>query len=387
MTESTIYQIPAESMDALREAIVQMNIRAEKLGCAAVVLTIHGETTKKIVHAYGTFEHKLVLVSVDGTAPSLEGWSMVAVKEPLETGEYLLRVVPGRSCPAEFRSTGMHCVHCGTDRRRSEVFVVRHEDGSCKQVGRQCLKDFLGGKDPTAILAGFEMIQEVSAILGDFEGDSEGGAGRAPLAVGIDRYLSVVACCIRRLGWAAKSKAYETGAVATASLAFGVCIRPDRRLIADNELYVSEADSALADSALEWAVTQGGSDYLDNLAVACRRDIVDHRTAGLVASAISAYQRAQGIERERERKKASSHIGAVGKRESFDVRVVAIRTFDSQWGARSMVQFEDMAGNVLVWWTGETKLSEGWSGRIKGTVKEHTEYRGAPQTVLSRVSA
>jgi hypothetical protein len=45
---------------------------------------------------------------------------------------------------------------------------------------------------------------------------------------------------------------------------------------------------------------------------------------------------------------------------------------------------EDDDGNVYVWRTLAEKMAEGRTYKVRGTVKEHGEYNGTKQTVLTR---
>jgi hypothetical protein len=47
--------------------------------------------------------------------------------------------------------------------------------------------------------------------------------------------------------------------------------------------------------------------------------------------------------------------------------------------------FRSTEGNVFVWVTSTKSYGVGLKLRIMGTVKEHQEYKGVKQTVLTRV--
>lgn len=82
------------------------------------------------------------------------------------------------------------------------------------------------------------------------------------------------------------------------------------------------------------------------------------------------------------------HVGEVGKRCDFEnLTVVRLRYFDSQYGVKTLLTFEDSRGNVLVWWASKQldDVGEGDVVNIRGTVKKHGDYKGCPQTELQRV--
>jgi hypothetical protein len=146
---------------------------------------------------------------------------------------------------------------------------------------------------------------------------------------------------------------------------------------------------------LEWARSQpttGVDDYLYNLGVACRQSYVNHKNIGIVASAIAAYQRHLDKEAElnirRRQNLERKHVGEVGKRSDFEnVVVKRMRYFESEFGVKTLVTFEDQSGNVLIWWASKQldEVEEGETVNIRGTVKKHGDYQGMPQTELQRV--
>ena len=98
-----------------------------------------------------------------------------------------------------------------------------------------------------------------------------------------------------------------------------------------------------------------------------------------------------------------AYIGKVKERLELVVTVVGDYTFVSSFGYRETLNhiytMKDEENNVFVWKTSndlviETVTEEGFIEmdfakkgdkiRIKGTVKEHNEYRNEPQTVLTR---
>jgi len=76
------------------------------------------------------------------------------------------------------------------------------------------------------------------------------------------------------------------------------------------------------------------------------------------------------------------YVGAVGEKITITASVRATGTFETQYGITHVYTMTDASGNVLVWKTG-TRIDEG-TMTITGTVKAHSEYRGARQTELTR---
>jgi len=395
--DATIYKVPACNVEALREQIAELNKKAAKLGRPEIVLTQVGtEIEKRKNAAKIEIEFVYHLFTVEGSTPKLAGYTFVAVIEQLGE-ENLVKTVPGQTCPPEFRKTSYFCQHCNTDRRRKEVFVLLHDDGIYKQVGRNCLKDFLGGVSPEQVLSWAEIIFSLDSMCKESESEGWGGSRYSP---NINEYLAVVAICIRRIGWISRKAAESMfpEPMTTAYLAWRVCCEANKRamkeLIDEKELFVEDRDLELAKAALNWAGTlpaDGKDDYLYNLGVACRSGIVNGSTMGLIASVISAYQRhldrVEELNIKGREKFLDEHTGVVGERTGFTgLTVKSLKYFEGQYGVKTLVRFKDAEGRTLIWWTGEVEcLKEGETYDITGTVKEHGSHNGYKQTVLQRV--
>ena len=86
----------------------------------------------------------------------------------------------------------------------------------------------------------------------------------------------------------------------------------------------------------------------------------------------------------------SHYVGNVGDR--IDIDVVVDRTLESEfsvypgpWGGRTSYYhiMHDKDGNKFVWKT-TTYLREHGEYKLRASIKEHKEYKGEPQTVLTR---
>jgi len=403
---NTVYKINVLHMDLLAEQIAKLNKKALKLKVAQAILTVHGEETKTFKNELTGFEFTKTfkLVSVEGRTPMLDGWKLVGVIEPQASGENLISCVPGETVPVEYRTAGTHCDHCSSQRRRNEVFVLRHEDGHHKQVGRNCLSDFLGGQSPEGVLSyaswGFEVTSLLSSAESEFEGF--GGSGGGETGFNLDEFLKMTSAVIRKCGWVSRTAAGDQGGatVTTVTWLLGRSFNDQDKLdkqhfIEQHKLVLEPRDEKLATDALAWGValpTDDG-DYLYNLGVACRLGFVRFKTAGLVASLISAYQRHMEREEELNMKRAQAaakvrvHLGVVGERMGFaQLTIKGVKSFDSEFGVRTMIRFEDAGGSVLVWWkSGDTEWEKDQVIDITGTVKKHDDYQGVPQTLLQRV--
>jgi hypothetical protein len=115
------------------------------------------------------------------------------------------------------------------------------------------------------------------------------------------------------------------------------------------------------------------------------------KTAGVAAAILVAYNKA--MERETNRLKfaarpESNWIGEIGKRiQIIKVTCDKVIMNEGHYGVTGIHKMTDGSGNDLVWFaSGGEVIKAGETVHVSATVKDHSEYRGRKQTVLSRVT-
>lgn len=410
----------------LHERVEKLNKRAAKLGVPEIQLvlgpaekvytpvnwqTASGPAVSEDPDAWGKGKqiraHERRTVELVGEPPKLAGWSFVAVIDHLSNGT--VTQYPGYQGAADlkqFRGSDAGCDHCHTIRKRHETFVVEHEDGTVKRVGRNCIADFLGHQDPSRLLGHIGMW---SSIFSDLESCYEAGMGQGEPRLDLETFLAHVAREIRQGGWLSRGKAWELGrADATADRAqnaYWSMGSPHMTRKERERIKLEPEDGERAVKAITWvrALTDAeveDSDYLWNLRAVCQDDYIRPKRGGLAGSAIVAAERAfeKQVEREREAKKSNEHLGAEKERMTLELTLVAERELESDFGVTYLHRFEDAAGNCLVWFASNASFipveGSDWEKRCMGigetltlsaTVKRHDEYKGRKQTVVTRV--
>jgi hypothetical protein len=82
---------------------------------------------------------------------------------------------------------------------------------------------------------------------------------------------------------------------------------------------------------------------------------------------------------------SSEFVGNDGEKIDFKGKIVKISGFETNFGLTNVYTFEDDRHNLLVWKTGKgLDFGIGDYVSVHATVKEHGEYRGEKQTVLTR---
>lgn len=397
-----VFTVARSRLPDLRDRLDTLIRRADRLGVAGPIYEVGPIYEKRIViqaAAVGLVQRtRPVLVcdvTVSGVSPKLDGgWRLAAAIDHTQfhpTLGWMVRRVPDLAeiaLPAGIERDEPVCDHCGTTRERKTTFLLLSEAGEWKRVGRQCLRDFLGRISPESIAAYFEAVLDFMEAAGDEDWVSEGGSRVDLLTL---TFLIAVAQSVRLSGKFVTLKQAQGNdhLNPTAGDAYG--------LIFDTKAPKPEGeDAAVAAEVIAWGKTLSErpnlSDYERNIAIALYQETMPPKSSGLVASAWLAWARetdrmppamTNGAPR-----KASVHQGAVGLKITRTVRV--IKRFDTESmyrnGTHSFHILEDDEGNTYTWST-ETALGEGDTYTITGTVKDHTEYKGRPQTVLTRCKA
>ena len=343
-------------------------------------------------------------VTVEGEKPVVGDFAFQASIEITPNGNYV-DMIPGLELDPKYRTVDGHCEHCRTQRRRKHVFVVRNVDtGESVQVGRTCLRDFLGIDDPKWIMNTFKFWRSV----GD-DDEGFGGFGRYEWSESLQYLLARTNACIRIWGWTSKGMARDDEDLipTIGRVLMSGFTKETRAEVARINAEMCDGDDAIAGQVIEWvrANTQD-NDYMHNLRLSFHDDVLDsERHAGLAISAVAAWHRA--LERElrlakaREKDAVSAWQGekkdAVSawqgeKKERLKgvkVTLEMVRSIgDNGYGGWTrLLKFRDEAGNLYTWFTAsETGIDIGEQAVIDGTVKDHTEYKGVRETLLTRVA-
>lgn len=401
-TESTTIAVLAHRQAEALEALNKLAAKARRYGCPDIIVEV-GEafTTKRRVGDWDgegrEVEENWVNLIVTGEAPKVGDFEFLARVELLDGGN-LVDTRPGvTDLDAKFRHTNGFCAHCNTLRRRNEVFVVRNlATGEQVQVGRDCLRDFLGIDNPMHIAQRFSFLRAVEAFR-----DEELRAGRAAWAQSAEGILALSAVCIRLFGWCARGQAqYDESLTPTSPYVCRVLTpafresKEERALIQRILSERTEADYETARETLKWVREEltADSDYAHNLKVLLAGDCInDQKRLGIVVSAVAAYQRAKEkalrLTKERTAAAASEFLGQVGQRlRDVPVTLQFQRVIGSNdFGDLVLIKFADEAGNVLTWMTSKgCGLEVGEKALLTGTVKDHELYNGTKQTKLTR---
>lgn len=400
--------IPMSNMGLLEEKIDRLNRRAAKLGQGAVVVTEVAREVRREYVGRNSLGEKVyrertwVTLDVEGDKPVLPGWTLVGAIDHSDKADgslNILRAARGETLPETYRKAKPVCDHCGTTRWRRDTFILRAEDGSHKQVGRNCLADFLGeGTTAASLVSWLKFVRELSTALG---GLGEGVSGPSDYEW-INRYLAGVAASIRVDGWVSKGRAWEEyDLTSTSSMAWSVLYPPMQKRPDHPEIMADDVE--VAEKALAWIRSLPESEraegYLANLYAACASETFRHKQDGLVASLVgAAYPRAMKDAEEAKRQAEaveargiSTHVGEPKQRlRDLPVTIEKIRGWEGAYGYTTFVSMRDSSNNLLVWYASGDKHDslpdEGAVCKLTGTIKKHgtDKYTGEACTHVNR---
>jgi hypothetical protein len=398
-TMETVYDIRSDGLNAAIDSINKANARAERAGIEDR-FTYQIETYKQRIPS-GTpgvpdqieVRHRLTL-----NRPTIQhdGWTFAATLTWDPEAGLVTRTVPGATLFN--RPEARQCDVCHSQRDRRDTYIVQKGDEQ-QQVGSSCLQQFMGISPSGLWMLGFEP---------DTGGGGEGGGGGGGVPFNDRRFdsqqmLALSFAVARDTGWISRGRAQSmqtrstsdrVADILTGSLPSRDPARAEEQ--AWQEKMKREAVGLMDDaqSILDTARTMDGdSDYASNLRSVAQPDTVSGRNMPLLASAIAVHQRIQEQEaarraaREQQEQNPSQHVGEKGgKIKDHEATVLGVRYIDGAYGVTTLLTFSDNDGNVLKWFASGRKddISVGDTVKVSGTVKDHGEFRGVAETVLTR---
>lgn len=364
--------ILAENKRLVSKQLEKLNKRAIRLGLNEITWSFGPST----VNAEGK-----LMFPVQLTGPlsvQFENWEFIATIQHLPTGENIIRSIVQCPVPEQYRTNNSDCEHCKVSRYRKDTYLVRHIiDGSFVQVGSSCIKDFLGGSSPDNLLDRASLASQIISFVSD-DNLRHSGSSSEPTYY-LSSFLAKTSACISAHGWLSKSAAYDIGGISTVS-------RVQDILLGKSGIEVSDFDIKKAEDAINWAENLSdqevsSSDYLYNIrAIACS-GIVEWRTMGFASSIIAAFDRAEA----NKNLIISNHVGAIKMRTVFTLSAKTKFEYNGSYGTTHKYIFNDEFGNVIVWKASNPQdFVMGKTYAVRGTIKNHTEYKGVKQTEISR---
>ena len=272
----------------------------------------------------------------------------------------------------KYAKAELRCDHCKTKHNRRKVAIVTdNKTGNELMIGCACLKDFIGIN--TYNFASYMYgAEEIILGLDDLRiYDNE-----MHLYKRIIDTTDYLTACISL----AYNKGYYKG------------LKDDALDILRKKDPVDEKFRELAIKVINFFENYDPADYFEQdvrVFVTGRKNIADAN--GFVAYAYTLYNKIiERIEAKRladEAKEKSDFVGNVGDKIEFNANWKIAGGYNTEFGYVTIYKFVDDNGNIFVWKTSTGFCATDMEGKkvvVKGTVKDHNDYRGEKQTVLTR---
>ena len=397
------------ALSLLQDKVKGLNKRAVRLGLEPMTLTVVRVEEVDTKNPSGLPQTvKVNHIELNGCAPCINGWTVVARIEFTEAGNLVHCAPHAGSVDHAWKTCGNVCQHCNTKRRRNDVIVIRHTDGREIIVGRNCLADYIRSADAEGLIEYASWLGSVETLVSDCEDCDEYHGPRAKPTERLETVVAAASICIRKLGWVSGSVAYDKNIGSTKNDVFSLLFPPYnsaaradwKAWIKDCDLTICKHDTDLAAKAIEWAksLDAGESEYLHNLKTLAQLESVDASKFGYIVSIIPAYNRAVERETEYADEKAAKgtkvFIGEPKKRmKAVEATCVGVRSFEGAYGVTTMVRFEARVDSdsyaVLTWFATGDKTEEWGVGELytfDATCKKHEDNsKYGKQTMINRV--
>lgn len=388
---STPVTVDESELVDVRTLLAKTNTKLEKRGFPAIELEVINEEFKQLNESES---YKLVTFQLKGEIPKLSGYTFVAKIDHLGEGN-ILNVSPfyDGTVPEKYRTSTSYCDHCGTNRRRNSTYLLKC-DGSDLfiQVGSGCVGDFSAAvKGPSAIADLWQLLSKL--IFGEMPSE-EKGYGHEATYFSVRNLLEWTICIGETIGYVSKKQAEDSfDYIIPTSEQLAYVIRPKNE---NDEAFRKKCRENVpdyeqrAESMLAWVESfeerESLSDYEHNLLAIVNAKNVEWKYRGYIASIPMAYSRHLAKTYHKD-DVTSNHVGEVGKRESWGVKLTKTAGVHTDYGYMVILTFQTAEGDQLVWKTTSfdtSKVEIGTAYLLTGTVKKHTEFRGVKQTEVIR---
>lgn len=337
---------------------------------------------------------KVVDMDVEGDY-KVEGFGFVAALDFDEESKMnIVRKSPETPNIPERFVTRCQCDHCKINRERKYTVLLHNEEtGEYIQVGKSCLKDYLG-KDIVDYASYLDLFSSLEEYLEEIEKKSN--PPHIAEYVEVKEILIQAAVDSRKNGYISKKMiqdwyekndpegeyGFDCPFTTTASHIYAMISNPVKNPKYKEE-DITEEDKQMVENVINFVnENKEESDYSRNLYILINKKYVLFKDLGLVVSAVGSYIRETKKNEKKEDKEESEFIGNVGEKIEITAKPECVFSTDTQYGMCYIYRF--MVGkDVVVWKTGK-RIDTEKEITIKATVKDHNVYRNTKQTEVTR---
>lgn len=398
------YLVREENMERLEKKMKTLSKKFAQTYCS-FTYAVTGEKYTSVKDEDGKeYTAKYYIIEASGTS-QYNGWEFVATIDHHKEGNVIRAYNTTLTIPDKYKDCGPTCEHCNKIRSRKDTYLIYNaERKEFKQVGKSCLNEYTNGLSAEDV-AFYASIYEKLDSYGEYSGPSYNRY------VDVEKFLRYSFECFKHWGYQKSANTYSeengylpTGYRSTRDHAVDymyihrAC--PKEREAFEAEMYEVgfDAESEYAvnttKAALEWIKNEEpNGEYIRNLKIIASDSYTDYRSLGILASLTIAYERHLGKVAEYEAKRkeqeeikvTSNYLGEVKAKITVNTNdFTCVSSWESMYGPTYLYKFTDEDGNVCVWYASKSIDNADSVISVTGTVKNHSEYNGVKQTVLTR---
>lgn len=376
------YEVPAYRLEKLTKLIKRAQNKGGNISFN--VLDAFDKKLKIIVNddatrtAYSVpIIAKFYNVEIDGEY-KINCWQFVATLEHNDNGN-IIRCINSEfenKIPSKYLTSGCYCEHCHTIRDRKDTYLIYNEnDNEFKQVGKTCLLDYTNGLTPETCSAFANVFNYCASINDGIDNDdifSSLTSNSPDLGFYNNSVKKIAYSIVKRFGYIKESTSRQISEV----------------LMGDK--YIEPASDEEIEKVDEFAQSITDEyDYMRNAKLAWLNSRASYRDFALIGSFVSVYlKNLARLEKEAKARKTTNYVGNIGDKIIVDVasyRVLYTKTLQVSYYNTSVsyvYEIIDTNGNTYIW-SSSKELGEGIK-QIVGTIKDHKEYKGTKQTIITR---
>ena len=331
-------------------------------------------------------------VEVEGSYV-ISGWQFVGTIDFTENGN-IIRLSNSAYkglVPEKYRHTPRICEHCGTIRNRKDTYLIMSDEGEFKQVGSSCLLEYTKGLDANtcaSIMSCLDQVKTLSNKDYDFESFKGNGFSSTGMGVGNTQALKALAIgLVKKQGYTRMQDGCGTASDLSNLFFHTLPSDMEEDLFGDVTPASEEEVKAIDEYAKDYF--ESNNEYMRNASLAWSRRCIEYKDFGLISSFVNTYLKDMQKRQEMSTARVNEHVGNIGDRITFKVafaRVLFVKDnsyYSYYSGASKVWEIIDTDGHTFKWsasFSTEIKPND----TITATVKDHAEYKGLKQTVITR---
>lgn len=379
-TEFNVTAYKTKNITDLEDGLKQLTKIAKKLQIEfSFELTEEG-----YVQVSGEYYAPFKTYTIYNNVVGLTGYTPVAKIDHLENDA----IVINRICKSEdvvCHFTDSVCEHCGKNRNRVSTYIVKDANGKLIQVGKSCLREFLGISVEPFLKALAGLLEEEEEEEEDIEQLMQGGY----YALKTVRMLQYILTAIGRWGYVSKANHCDDKP-ATSSRVWQIM-----REAEEAHKYNTGTDWLTpiedAEEVMKYALDNLGvkKEIENNMHAILQAEYVRENHIGYLAYVpvwVSNHKNQAIVTAVTTDKPQSQYVGKVDGKIEATGTITFIKHFPSQYGTKTLVKVITNEGNILTWWASKF-IAESETGnfvKITGTVKSQEVYNNEKQTTLTR---